>query len=70
MKKQEFETESCPFCGASPLEVTAEVSKKIYGCFDQEGILEVETRSEDIVYLECLACGRELEVEKVLKGWK
>ena len=70
MKKQEFQTSRCPFCGASPLEVTGQVSKAIEGCFDDEGILEVATVSEEIVYLSCISCNRNLVIEEVLKGWE
>ena len=70
MEKQEFKTDKCPYCGISPLEIIGQVSKKIEGCFDDEGILEAETADEEIVYLECLSCRKELVIEEVLKGWE
>lgn len=61
-------TERCPECGNEPLEVIGNISKSFCGTFDREGNLKTETDSEEITYLECAHCYRNLPLS-LIKNW-
>lgn len=58
----------CPSCGEEDLEVKGTIIKDFQGVFDDEGNLRTETTAEEITYIECLGCHKEIPTS-MIKSW-